>query len=119
MDYSFSYIDLSNVRSISRGDSTRVKKYIVQFQELISERLDLLNEALEAKDRVQIRQICHKMIPQLEFFGVKEVRLPISRLELEYETMPMEELHSFVQKIISRLSGALAEVQEFLKNQVD
>jgi hypothetical protein len=114
MGFNTSYIDLSNVKAISRGDSTRMMKYIRQFHELISERRILLKEALSSMDRVQIRQITHKMIPQLKFFGVKEVSDPINRLEFEYNSMPKEELQVLVLHIISRLEGAIDDVSKIL-----
>lgn len=119
MDFSTSYIDLSNVIAISRGDSSRVLKYIVQFQELISERKTLLKKALSTLDRVQIRQITHKMIPQLNFFGVKDVSIPINRLEFEYNTMPNEELKVLVLYIISILDAALDEVTKILNENFE
>ncbi|TDQ15060.1 hypothetical protein DFQ04_2946 [Algoriphagus boseongensis] len=119
MDFPTSHIDLSNVEAISRGDPQRMKKYILQFQELIPERLLLLKEALQTKNRVQIRQITHKMIPQLQFFGVREISVPISRLEYEYMSMSMEELEGIVSHIISTLERALDEVSKILKERFD
>ncbi|SMD43328.1 HPt (histidine-containing phosphotransfer) domain-containing protein [Aquiflexum balticum DSM 16537] len=119
MDFCTSHIDLSNVKIISRGDSQRMEKYIRQFYELIPERLELLKKALLEKDRVQIRQIAHKMAPQLQFFGVKEISFPIKRLELEYISMPIEELHELVSGIIAKLEDAIAEVSTILKHHFE
>lgn len=119
MDFNFTYIDLANVRSISRGDLVKMRRYILQFEELLTERLELLREALEQKDRFQIRQITHKMIPQLKFFGVRDVSIPIGRLELEFETMAMPELKNLVDLIIFKLNGALKEVQELSRQNID
>ncbi len=119
MNFRFTYIDLSNVQSISRGDDSKMKKYILQFEELLTERLELLNTAMQEKDRKQIRQITHKMIPQLKFFGVPDVDTPIGRLELEYETMAITELQNLVNLIIFKLSGALQEVQQFSHHHLD
>lgn len=119
MDFTFMYIDLANVRSISRGDPVKLKKYVNQFEELLTERLKLLTQAQEEKDRVQIRQIAHKMFPQLKFFGVQGISFPIERLELEYETMNWIDLNKLVDLIIFKLSSALQEVQEFTQKHLD
>jgi HPt (histidine-containing phosphotransfer) domain-containing protein len=115
MEFSTSYIDLSNVKIISRGDSQRMEKYIRQFYELIPERLELLKKALLEEDRAQIRQITHKMAPQLQFFGVQEISIPIKRLELEYLSMSIKELHELVSGIIAKLEDAIAEISTILK----
>jgi HPt (histidine-containing phosphotransfer) domain-containing protein len=115
MEFSTSYIDLSNVKIISRGDSQRMEKYIRQFYELIPERLELLKKALLEEDRAQIRQITHKMAPQLQFFGVQQISIPIKRLELEYLSMSIKELHELVSGIIAKLEDAIAEISTILK----
>lgn len=119
MDFQTFYIDLTQVETISHGDQQRMVKYIRQFQELISERLELLQDALQQGDRVQVRQITHKMIPQLQFFGIKDISIPINRLELEYSTMPMDELYGLVEQILVKLKIALAEVSGILKDHFD
>ena len=108
--YQTDYIDLQNLVSISRGDNTKVLKYLNQFKELIPDRLYQLKQALYLKDRTQIRQVLHKMSPQLQFFGIKNIIVPIQRLEFEYETMPLFEIETIVNNIIHKLEHALLEV---------
>lgn len=110
------YIDLQNLISLSRGDKGRMLKYLNQFQELIPERVGELKEHLEERNRKMIRQVLHKMSPQLQFFGVPDVLTPIRRLEHEYETMPMEELTNIVYDLIGKLEGANSEVEMIIKN---
>jgi len=86
------FTDLNNVITISRGDSFHMLKYLEQFKELIPERLIDVRNALDLHDRILIRQLLHKMSPQLQFFGIKDVSIPIQRLEFEYESMPFIEL---------------------------
>lgn len=103
-------INLENLETISRGDASRKLKYLVQFKELIPQRLDQLKHALNKKDRISVRQILHKMSPQLQFFGIKDIIVPIQRLEYEYETMPHNELNNLVNDIICKLEVAVDEV---------
>ena len=112
MDISWNtnYIDLQNVVNISRGDSSRLLKYLNQFKELIPDRLYLLKQALYVEDRKQIRQVLHKMSPQLQFFGIQNIIIPIQRLEFEYESMPFDEMEAIVKDIIHKLEEALMEV---------
>lgn len=104
------YIDLENVVNISRGDNNCLLKYLNQFKVLIPDRLFLLKQALYIEDRKQIRQVLHKMSPQLQFFGIQNIAIPIQRLEFEYQTMPLEELKTLVNDIIHKLEEALMEV---------
>ncbi|KAA3639748.1 MAG: hypothetical protein DWQ02_03185 [Bacteroidetes bacterium] len=114
INWQTSYIDPENLIAISRGDDNRMIKYLRQFQELIPERIERLQECLVAEDRKMVRQTLHQMSPQLEFFGVPEVIPPIRRLEYEYETIPLEELKSLVKKILVQLDGACEEVKMIL-----
>lgn len=109
------YINLENVLAVSRGSTERMLKYLFQFQELIPERLDQLKKAKNQDNRTQIRQILHKMSPQLQFFGIQNIIIPIQRLEFEYETMPNQELEVLVNEIISKLEGALIEVTKTIQ----
>ncbi|TYA54772.1 Hpt domain-containing protein [Formosa maritima] len=113
------FINLKNIVSISRGDSGRMLKYLKQFQELIPERLEQLKDALAENDRRQIRQILHKMSPQLQFFGIQDVVNPIQRLEMEYESMPLFELNVLVNDLIYKLEGAISEVTKTIQTQFE
>jgi len=108
------FTDLNNVITISRGDSFRMLKYLEQFKELIPERLIDVRNALDLRDRILIRQLLHKMSPQLQFFGIKDVSIPIQRLEFEYESMPFIELEILVNDIIAKLEDALDEISRLI-----
>ncbi len=113
------FIDPQNLLSISRGNRERMIKYLRQFQELIPQRTESLKESLQAEDRIRIRQLLHQMSPQLQFFGIPNVIIPIRRLEHEYQTIPMEELKSVVEKILINLDGAYKEVKMILETNFE
>ncbi|MGM5468728.1 hypothetical protein ACS386_00480 [Flavobacteriaceae bacterium LMO-SS05] len=113
------YTNLNNVVKISRGDSTRMLKYLTQFKELISERLIEVRHALDLHDRVLIRQLLHKMSPQLQFFGIKDVDVPIQRLEFEYESMPFMDMEILVNDILVKLEDALTEVSKLIDSNFE
>jgi HPt (histidine-containing phosphotransfer) domain-containing protein len=119
INWDTTYIDPQNLIAISRGDKNRMLKYLNQFQELIPQRIENLKEHLQTEDRKKIRQILHQMSPQLQFFGIPEVVDPIRALELEYETMPIEDLKSLVTDILIKLDHASKEVEQVLKNHFE
>ena len=112
-------IDLQNIINISRGNPDHILKYLKQFMELIPERLKDLKISLENGDRMMIRQILHKMSPQLQFFGVKNVTTPIQRMEYEYQSMPINELEQLVNDIIAKLEEAVAEVSKIIESNFE
>ena len=112
-------IDLQNVEAISRGDKKQVLKYLKQFNALIPERLYYLRKALLIQDRMEIRQILHKMSPQLQFFGIPNVITPIRRMEFEFETMPLPELETLVNDIITKLEHAVDEVSKIINSNFE
>jgi HPt (histidine-containing phosphotransfer) domain-containing protein len=109
------YIDPGNLIQIARGDESTLYRYLQQFQELIPGRIDKLKSALAAGDRLSVRQLLHQMSPQLQFFGVPNIVVPIQRLEREFETMPLQELESMVKDIISILTSASKEVDSIIE----
>jgi len=109
-------LDLQNLVSISRGDKGQVLKYLNQFQELVPERIKYLKTGMQEGDRRKIRQILHQMSPQLQFFGIPNVLTPIRRLELEYETMSLEELEDLIDDILASLDRAMKEIEHVLKD---
>lgn len=100
---------------ISRGDKKMMYKYLVQFQELIPQRIESLEESLKIDDRKMIRQLLHQMSPQLQFFGIKDIVQPIRRLEHEYETMPFEDLSTLVKLLLIKLNLGIKDVNAILK----
>lgn len=112
-------IDLQNIINISRGNPDHILKYLKQFVELIPERLKDLKISLENGDRMMIRQILHKMSPQLQFFGIKNVTTPIQRMEYEYQSMPINELEQLVNDIIAKLEEAVTEVSKIIDSNFE
>tara|TARA_R110001632_G_scaffold35346_3_gene89234 strand:+ start:606 stop:968 length:363 start_codon:yes stop_codon:yes gene_type:complete len=108
-------IDPKELIQISRGNNTVIHKYLLQFQKLIPERIESLKVSLEAQDRKQVRQILHQMSPQLQFFGIPNIVVPIRRLEHEYKTIPITDLNELVHSILSKLHMALSDVEKVIK----
>lgn len=118
-DQKTTYIDLKNVSKIARGNTDKMYNYLHQFRVLIPERSQKLREHLAAENRLGIRQILHNMSPQVQFFGVPEVVAPIKRLELEYESIPLEDLRQMVELILNNLHKALVEVETIIANNFE
>jgi HPt (histidine-containing phosphotransfer) domain-containing protein len=110
MHWNTKIINPQDLINISRGDHKIIHKYLLQFQELIPQRIDSLKESLKAEDRKQVRQLLHQMSPQIQFFGIMDLVKPIRRLELDYETMPLEDLSTLVETVIIKLNLALNDV---------
>jgi hypothetical protein len=115
MHWNTKIINPQDLIKISRGDTKIIYKYLLQFQELIPLRINSLKESLKAKNRKQIRQLLHQMSPQIQFFGIMDLVKPIRRLELDYKTMPLEELNTLVETVIIKLNLALNDVDLALK----
>ncbi|MEH6536435.1 MAG: Hpt domain-containing protein [Psychroserpens sp.] len=115
MHWNTKIINPQDLINISRGDDKIIHKYLLQFQELIPQRIESLKENLKAEDRKQVRQLLHQMSPQIQFFGLIELVKPIRRLELDYETMSLEDLNTLVQTVITKLNLALNDVSLTLK----
>lgn len=109
------FIDLEPLLEISRGDTQKMRVYLQQFLELIPSRIELLQQSVANKDRKTTRQILHQMSPQLQFFGVPGVMIPIQRLALEYQSMEWAELERMVRDIRARLESACQEIAGILK----
>jgi HPt (histidine-containing phosphotransfer) domain-containing protein len=114
-----SLIDPKGLIQIARGNNQRIQKYLNQFLELIPQRIEGLKIAIQQEDRKTTRQLLHQMSPQLQFFGVMQVIPSIKRLEKEYEIIPIEELKTIVQEILSILEEACEEVSGILKTNFE
>jgi len=110
------YIDPQNLIEVSHGDKNRLLKYLNRFQELIPNRIEKLQQGLEAEDRNMIRKTVHQMSPQLQFFGIRNVETIVRRLEFEYQSLPLDELKLLVQDFLDKLEGIQKEVALILKS---
>lgn len=119
MNWNTKIINPQDLINISRGDNKIIYKYLLQFQELIPRRINSLKDNLKAEDRKQVRQLLHQMSPQIQFFGIMDLVKPIQRLELDYETMPLEELNTLIEKVIIKLELALNDVTSALEENFD
>ena len=110
------YIDPENLIEISHGDKGRLLKYLNRFQELIPERIAVLEQSLKVNDRKMIRQIVHKMGPQLQFFGVKDTAPFVRRLEFEYESIPYDQLKVLIESFLKKMDAVQQEVAMIIKS---
>lgn len=109
-------IDPTNLIEISRGRSDAMLRYLNQFSELIPERIRDLKSAIVLDDRKTIRSILHKMSPQCEFFGINEVVYFKRRMEIEYASLPYDEMMIQLNKFLLKLEVAHEEVDFIIKN---
>jgi HPt (histidine-containing phosphotransfer) domain-containing protein len=104
------YVSLDQVSSLARGNKEVILEYLHQFIELVSDRLSELSADLSREDREGVRESLHRMIPQLEVFGLGGVVGDIRNLAYNYQDMPWEELESIAEGISSELDMACDEV---------
>lgn len=109
------YVNLKQVKEISRGNPEKFENYLKQFTTLIPERIERVKLGMKNKDRTNVRKVIHNMSPQIQFFGIPEIEKYITRLEFEYQTMPIEEIENIVTKITNQLKMALEEVRILLE----
>lgn len=119
VNWNTKFINPINLIDISRGDKEKMYRYLVQFQELIPQRIENLKDKLAEGDRIQVRQILHNMSPQLQFFGIPDVLIPIQRLELEYQVISLNELESIVKNILIKLEGATEEINRIIRDHFE
>ena len=116
IEWNTKYIDPQNLINISKGDQARMERYLRQFMELIPKRVADLKNHLREDNRKMIRQTLHQMSPQLQFFGIPDVVMPIRRLEFEYQTMAHKDLENLINEILEKLDGACGEVDLIIRN---
>lgn len=104
-------IDFKKLHQWCRGDQKKFLQYLDHFDELVSERLVLLNEAVENKNRDAIRMILHKMRPQIQFFGLDFVKNQMEEVELIVQEMEWSLLFSKLIEIREALTKNLEKVQ--------
>ncbi len=112
------YINPQNVISISRGDKQKMKKYFLQFLELVPPRMNMLKQGIRAKDPQMVRQVVHQMKPQIQFFEVQGMDGPMTQLLQNYQTMPWKQIVSLVKMMLSTLQKACKEVKLILRKGI-
>ena len=111
------YISSQNIDKISRGKAKVVKKYLLQFQQLIPPKIKLLREGLAKEDRHAVRQILHNISPQLQFFDVPDVVPSIKQIASSYQSMPWSDIEEMGEEIMNILENAAREVDQVLRTR--
>lgn len=107
-------IQLENLMQVSRGDKAHMKVYLLQFSHLIPKRTGILMQALKDQDRKKVRQILHKMSPQLQFFSVPGILPIIRQVENDYEHIAFPELESLCRQFLLKLNAVKKELKVIL-----
>ena len=114
-----SYIDLSRVEKLTKGDPVKMQRYLHQFLELIPEKIDELKTLQINENREKIRELIHHIGPHLVYFGVPEVNETLKFIESNINTIPFSELRIILNKLLFNINKAIEEISNIAAKYLD
>ena len=115
INWNAEYINLENLRNTARGNHEIFKKHLRLFLELVPNRIEKLNQALDNSQLDIAKGIIHKMRPQLQYFGTPSILQTLRRLEFEYESLPEKDLRFLLDELSTQLQVAQQEISRVLE----
>jgi len=105
--------DLTNIKTLSRGDQSFVNKMIEIFVEHTPTSVTEIKVAFENQDYLTISKIAHRMKPSIDNMGIHLLKNPIRELESSAKMEVVDDKK--VELLIENIENTLAKVIEDLK----
>ncbi|MBK7805843.1 MAG: response regulator [Saprospiraceae bacterium] len=106
--------DLTNIKTVSRGDQSFVNKMIEIFVEHTPTSVTEIKVAFENQDYLTISKIAHRMKPSIDNMGIHLLKNPIRELESSAKMEVVDDKK--VELLIENIENTLAKVIEKLKD---
>ena len=106
--------DLTNIKTLSRGDQSFVNKMIEIFVEHTPTSVTEIKVAFENQDYLTISKIAHRMKPSIDNMGIHLLKNPIRELESSAKMEVVDDKK--VELLIENIENTLAKVIEDLKS---
>lgn len=110
------YFDLSYLEEISEGDRDFSSTMISYFIDNTPSVMENLEKKVGEHDWDEVRQIAHKLKPQVVYMGIHQVEEDIEQVEhLAQHREKLEQIPALVQKTSEILNLAIEQLKEELK----
>ncbi len=114
-DFHETLYDLTQLKSISRGNKEFISKMILLFIDLVREDTKTLNNAIASEDVSTIRRIAHKIKPSVDLMGIETIKDDIRKLEIyEMGSGSSAELKRLTERIIQVLQKAIVQLKAYI-----
>ncbi len=94
-------VDLTFLEKFTKGDSVKMKRYIVMYLTETPTIFEKINEFLQNKDWSNLAICAHSLKPQVEFMGIIELKEMLVEIENNVKNESFKPLHDLIQKAIS------------------
>ncbi|HAK00512.1 MAG TPA: hypothetical protein DCM62_10860 [Bacteroidales bacterium] len=111
------YYDLKYLMEVSEGDNSFCHTMISYFVENTPAVLENLSAKIRAQDWLEVRQIAHKLKPQLIYMGISSIQDEVELIEQYSRTSTnLEQIPPMADKSIKCCLLAIGQLKEELKN---
>ena len=114
-----SYIDLTRVKKLTKGDPVKMQKYLLQFLDLIPKKIAELKILQTFEDRERTRELIHHIGPHLVYFGVPEIIETLKYIEDKIDTISFSELQKVVADTLYKTERAIEEINNIVNKHSD
>ena len=106
------HIDLAFLEQFTKGDKTRMAKYIRMFLKAAPGGIDAMETHLEKKEWEQLKSAAHSLKPQVGYMGIGSLKETVQRIE-EYarEQRRTDEIPVLVNQVRSTCQSAFEELR--------
>ena len=74
-------LDLTFLKKITKGDTTKMKRYISLYLDVAPKTFEEMESNIREKDWEQLRINAHSLKPQADFMGLAELKEDLIRIE--------------------------------------
>ncbi|MEN9522976.1 MAG: hypothetical protein RL065_1353 [Bacteroidota bacterium] len=109
--------NLDFLKTFTKGDSAKMKKYIEMYLDTAKQKMDVMNQALTNNDFESLKVAAHTMKSQARYMGITTVEASIVSIEHACsEQQNLAQLPNLVNEVCDILSQSAIELSETIKS---
>ncbi len=106
--------NLTKLYDLYGSDHMKIRGYLIQFLEIIPERLSHIKQMAVSDNRDAIYHAAHRLKPQLGFFGMVKEELLANTIEMKAKEIDISELQELIEQLEEGCNLAFREIEHAL-----
>jgi HPt (histidine-containing phosphotransfer) domain-containing protein len=109
----YQHIDLAFLEQFTKGDKSRMAKYIRMFLQAAPPGIEAMRTHYQARDWEQLKSAAHSLKPQVGYMGIASIKEAVQRIEeFAREQKRLEEVPQLIERVHDTCEAAFGELRQ-------
>lgn len=111
-------VDLAFLEKFTKGDTSKMKKYISMYLKMAPETFERMQQNIENKEWNMLAVNAHSLKPQADYMGIATLKEVLIKIENKVKGDQVDDMQSLYEKAINIHKESETFLQDFLDNNL-